>query len=238
MKKALFLVLAVALAVGSCCNRNRLPSVKWKDWSRGPTGAQYQARDLPWIDVTVRTNPGQEVEDFGVRIGTEGSQQWIHGEGSTSPRTLSEPPFWLPAALDADGTGVLRDEFIRDLDEAVGEMEIEGLDEAARVQELARIQSLVRIQDRARAAELDRVETAGEVYFRVNGQRIGVKLFTSDEGWLERIHIDTPEGRSGDEVTIVGYYSGSVEPIALMYPMKKCIWCGDIEICSANATCR
>jgi len=238
MKKALFLVLAVAVAVGSCCNRNRLPSVDWKDWNPNQEGASYQARDLPWVDVTVRTNPGQEVEVFGVRIGTEGSQQWIHGDGASSPRTLPEPPFWLPTALEADGTGVLRDEFMRDLDELVRELETQGLDEAVRMQEMERIQNLVRIQDRERAAELERIETAGEVYFRVNGQRVGVKLFTADEGWLERIHIDTPEGRSGDEVTIVGYYSGSMRPMALMYPMKKCIWCGEIEICSANATCR
>jgi len=228
----------VALAVGSCCNRNRLPSVDWKDWNPNQEGAIYQARDLPWIDVTVRTNPGQELEVFGVRIGTDGGQQWIHGDGATSPRTFPEPPFWLPARIDANSTDVLRGEFMRDLDSLVRAAEVVELDEAARVQEMARIQNLVRIQNSERAAALERVETAGNVYFRVNGQRIGVKLFTADEGWLERIHIDTPEGRSGDEVTIVGYYSGSVKPMALMYPMKKCIWCGDIEICSANATCQ
>jgi hypothetical protein len=201
-------------------------------------GAQYRATELPWIDVTVRTNPGQELEVFGETMSTAGAQQWIYGTGATNPGTFRESPFWVPQALDVDGTRVLRSEYMRDLSAAIRDMEmqLDLDDEAARVRALRDIQEGIS-QQPVRVQQLQQVERAGEVYFRVNGKKIGVKLYTPDEGWLERIHIDAPEGRSGNEVTVVGYYSGSMKPKALAEPMKKCIWCGDVQVCSASATC-
>jgi len=238
MKKALFLVLAVALAVGGCCNKNRLSSVGWEDWNPRQQGAEHEARDLPWIDVTVRTNPGQQFEVFGVPISTNGEQRWIHGDGATNLMTFPELPFWVRETLDVEGTRALREAYLRDLSEAILNMELQMQpgDEAARVRALRDVQEEIS-QQPVRVQQLQQVERAGEVYFRVNGRKIGVKLYTPDEGWLERIHIDAPEGRSGNEVTVVGYYSGSVKPMALAFPMKKCIWCGDVQVCSASAAC-
>jgi hypothetical protein len=189
--------------------------------------------DLPWVDVTVRTNPGQKLSVFGAEIRTEDEQRWIYGSEATNPLAFERPPFWVPAALEPVTLGRLRTDHLQYLDQAVGGLEFDPGDEAARVRSLRRIQE----DANAQFEQLASVESSGEIYFPLNGKRVGVKLYTDHEGWLERIHIDTPEGRSGDEVTVIGYYSGSADPVALMRPRKSCIWCGDVQICSAGATC-
>jgi len=75
------------------------------------------------------------------------------------------------------------------------------------------------------------------VFFRVNGIAVGFEARTEHEGILRRIHIDTPEGRYGDEVTVIGYYSRSAATTALEAPLKRCVWCGDVQVCTANAQC-
>lgn len=80
-------------------------------------------------------------------------------------------------------------------------------------------------------------EPPDTVFFSVNGIAVGFEARTKDEGILRRIHIDTPEGRYGDEVTVIGYYSRSAATTALELPLKRCVWCGDVQVCTANAQC-
>lgn len=75
------------------------------------------------------------------------------------------------------------------------------------------------------------------ISFEVNGTVIGMAPFSPHEGLLERIHVDVADGSSGEEVTVIGYYSQSTADVAMEKPRTRCIWCGEIEVCTVRPTC-
>lgn len=75
MKKTIVLLLAVVLAVGSCCNRHRLESTDWTDFAPHNPSLTPEITALLDISVTVRTEAGDSISVFGRRIGTDGAQE-------------------------------------------------------------------------------------------------------------------------------------------------------------------
>ncbi len=210
MKKAVALLLAVCIVAGGCCNQNRLSPVSWVNFTSPDSGLVRIAGPSD-IAVTVRTDSGQAITVFGHKFDTGGEQLWIHGRSDTG----MEP---TDAIRVSEGPFWTREPVSEDGFRRM-ESDIESI--------------LARGGQPVWADYSD----APEIYFDVNGYVVGVKPYTAHEGFLKRIHIDAPEGRSGNDVTVIGYYSRSTATSALEYPRTKCIWCGDTQVCTANARC-
>jgi hypothetical protein len=205
------LVVVVIFVFGKCCDRNRLEPVSWVDFlaaDSAMTRVDFASFDVP---VTVRTDSGQSITVFGHPIDTRGEQWWIYGPGDTgiTPTALIDLADSPFWSVQPIGRDIL----------AVKEDSV-----SART-------------TRGDPAVFAGISEPAEIYFDINGYAVGVKPYTMDEGILQRIHIDAPEGRYGDEVTVIGYYSRSVATSALVDPLKKCIWCGDTQVCSARPQC-
>jgi len=162
------------------------------------------------VAVTVRTDPAVSVTIFGQPFDTNGEQWWIHGRsGETeATRQVKDPDRLFWTTEPVDPAEYLRYEA-----------------------------EIGRSLEAGEPVPFDDYPEPPEVYFRVNGYSVAVKLWTRHEGQLERIHIDTPTGRSGEHVTVIGYYSRSASTTALEFPRTRCIWCGEIEVCTANPQC-
>jgi hypothetical protein len=176
------------------------------------------------VAVTVRTGRGETVRVFGRPISTNFEQVVIHGHGESSRELgrqlgIPESPFWVRADLDTSLPPRLRE-----LESRLGPLLRQGL-----VDVPSAMDSIAVLVDQ-RSGPL-------AILFPVNGIAVEVPLWTGHEGSLERIHIDAPIGRIGDEVTVIGYYSRSASPTAIELPKKVCRWCGDVEICVPGATC-
>jgi len=212
------------------------------------------------VPVTVRTGPGETISVFTVRLETAGEQRWVFGEtadGRLSPDSLpldsllqGEAPFWSTEPFDR--------EFYERIDStlAISLIERVSLDTfIGRLDplflETVRGEELIHLSDSLRALRPrpERVMAPGrdssalavlepaEMCFEVEGLVACVKPWTAHEGFLERVHIDVPKNRKFDEVTVIGYYSRSTHVSAMEFPRKQCIWCGDVQICSAGAVC-
>ena len=215
MKKAVALCFAVCIIAGGCCNQNRLSPVPWADFT-SPGSGHVPLAGSPEVAVTVRTDSGQAITVFGHRFDTGGEQRWIHGRSDTGMEPtdeirISEGPFWTTGPVSEVDPRLVEFQIMED--------------------------SIQSIQARGGRPVWSQYSDAPEIYFEVNGYTVGVKPYTAHEGFLKRIHIDAPEGRSGNEVTVIGYYSRSAATSALEYPRKKCIWCGDTQVCTADARC-
>jgi hypothetical protein len=228
MKRAMILSITLCGAFGVSCasqdastggaateaeSQARPEAMRWDDSVMRAEGRAPIEFDVP---VSVRTEPGQGgITVFGQTIDTNGDQWWISGrsgDGKTAtPKegvTLDPSPFWSEAPFDREAFVTLE-------------------------REMASI--------RARGEEPDWDSLAAseppEIFFAVNGYALSVKPYTAHEGILRRIHIDTPENGDPNEATVIGYYSRSGARSALELPKKKCIWCGDVQICVPGATC-
>jgi hypothetical protein len=213
------------------------------------------------VPVTVRTEPGDTITVFTIPIYTRGDQRWVFGEtadGRLSTDSLpldtllhGEAPFWSTEPFDRelyeriDSTVVstlLIEGF--SLDSLIGRLG-PGSMETVRGQELIHLSDSLRAlrprPDRVMALPRDSLALAvlepAEMCFEVEGLVACVKPWTAHEGFLARVHIDVPKNRKFDEVTVIGYYSRSTHVSAMEFPKKQCIWCGDVQICSAGAVC-
>jgi hypothetical protein len=223
MKRAIFLLFAVAIAISSCCNRHRLEPVSWSEFQEAVELEPLQ----PPLDVavTVRTEAGQKITVFQETFETDDRQRWICG-----PYTAQGNPggssMGVYCPFETPNPEIL-ESYIR----LGAEFEI-ARDRETNLRAVERDTVLPAV-----VPGWDDQDSVPQIYFSVNGRAIGIRPYTTHEGFLERIHIDAPEGRSGSDVTVIAYYSRSASPSAVTQPKKKCIWCGDTQVCSADPGC-